>query len=557
MYRIEFEPGDVGVFRSVDELATAIKSGVITPRARIYHQASDKWLPIEFHPHYRMALEMVANGSVHSTPPGPRPAIQHAPERPGPRPPVQHAPEPPGPPPAIQHAPEPPAAAIQVADPEPDLEPAPEPMIAEPAAEAAPEPPLEIFVPPRSREIRFIPVHDPAPRYLEPAAHLQDPAPVPLSPEPVAQPEAPVADTAPVGDAFYTPEESGRPAFGPRFRAGLSGKPGRPIALALAGAALILSGLSASATGWSLDVLGAGVPSLSFLHRNSSPQPEPKATAAAATRTARTPGDPEPQGSPSFGASSAFLSASHGASPAESKRGVAPDRAAPPAQLESGVAPESVVSSVPRASDIAVAAAKIPGLAPAVNSKLTLPVLVTRYEAAYAAATAELETGIRTAGFANVFAPEHLSSTQGIRAARLSAGTASAYVAKYRRREAEIEAAYADSATALVKSPADRRIWDGRHVLQESPEIAKLAGFLLQEIDSVFGVLSSQDGAYELKDGSITFQDAGAAHAYAELRPWLARQAHQWADTASGPPTTAARVLRAIGATKLPEGGAL
>ena len=80
MYRIEFEPGDVGVFRSVEELATAIKSGVITPRARIFHQASDKWLPIEFHPHYRKALEMVASGAVPATPPAQRPAVQLSPE---------------------------------------------------------------------------------------------------------------------------------------------------------------------------------------------------------------------------------------------------------------------------------------------------------------------------------------------------------------------------------------------------------------------------------------------------------------------------------------------
>src|SRR6266542_440095 len=68
MYRIEFEPGDVGVFRSVEEVATAIKSGVITARARIYHQASDKWLPIEFHPHYRKALDMVAKGPIPAPP---------------------------------------------------------------------------------------------------------------------------------------------------------------------------------------------------------------------------------------------------------------------------------------------------------------------------------------------------------------------------------------------------------------------------------------------------------------------------------------------------------
>ena len=94
MYRIEFEPGDVGVFRSVEEIATAIKSGMITTRARIYHQASDKWLPIEFHPHYKQALEIVAGGGkstgspaastsgpvvTFATPSGPRPAAQLAP----------------------------------------------------------------------------------------------------------------------------------------------------------------------------------------------------------------------------------------------------------------------------------------------------------------------------------------------------------------------------------------------------------------------------------------------------------------------------------------------
>jgi hypothetical protein len=99
-------------------------------------------------------------------------------------------------------------------------------------------------------------------------------------------------------------------------------------------------------------------------------------------------------------------------------------------------------------------------------------------------------------------------------------------------------------------------MWDSRKVLQESPEVAKLAGFLLEEIDSVFGVLTSQDGAYEIKDGAITFQDAAAAHAYSELRPWLERQAHQWADSPDGPPSSAGRVLRAIGTTRLPEGGA-
>src|SRR3982750_1251157 len=58
MYRIELSPGEKTVFRSIEELAVAIKRGVVTSRARIFHNASSKWLPIQFHPHYKTALSM-------------------------------------------------------------------------------------------------------------------------------------------------------------------------------------------------------------------------------------------------------------------------------------------------------------------------------------------------------------------------------------------------------------------------------------------------------------------------------------------------------------------
>jgi hypothetical protein len=58
MYRIELSPGDETVFRSIEELAVAIKRGVVTPRARIFHNASSRWLPIQFHPHYKAAVSM-------------------------------------------------------------------------------------------------------------------------------------------------------------------------------------------------------------------------------------------------------------------------------------------------------------------------------------------------------------------------------------------------------------------------------------------------------------------------------------------------------------------
>jgi hypothetical protein len=58
MYRIELSPGEETAFRTIDELAVAIRRGVVTSKARIWHNATSKWLPIQFHPHYKTAATM-------------------------------------------------------------------------------------------------------------------------------------------------------------------------------------------------------------------------------------------------------------------------------------------------------------------------------------------------------------------------------------------------------------------------------------------------------------------------------------------------------------------
>jgi hypothetical protein len=58
MYRIELSPGEETAFRTIEELAVAIRRKVVTSKARIYHNATGKWLPIQFHPHYKQALSM-------------------------------------------------------------------------------------------------------------------------------------------------------------------------------------------------------------------------------------------------------------------------------------------------------------------------------------------------------------------------------------------------------------------------------------------------------------------------------------------------------------------
>ncbi|MBA3553822.1 MAG: hypothetical protein H0W29_03545, partial [Gemmatimonadales bacterium] len=77
MYRIEVSPGEETVFRTIEELATGVRNGLVTSRSRIYHGASQKWLPIEFHPHYKKALQSLDRPSAYVPAPEPAPAPAH------------------------------------------------------------------------------------------------------------------------------------------------------------------------------------------------------------------------------------------------------------------------------------------------------------------------------------------------------------------------------------------------------------------------------------------------------------------------------------------------
>ncbi|MGH7702813.1 MAG: hypothetical protein ACREMO_06940, partial [Gemmatimonadales bacterium] len=55
MYRIKLTSGEEVIFKSPEELTTAVQSGVVTTDAHIYHQRANKWLEIAMHPHFRLA----------------------------------------------------------------------------------------------------------------------------------------------------------------------------------------------------------------------------------------------------------------------------------------------------------------------------------------------------------------------------------------------------------------------------------------------------------------------------------------------------------------------
>jgi len=115
MYRIEVAPGEESVFRTIEELAVGIRNGVITPRARIYHHASEKWLPIGLHPHYKKALAMPAASPSHAP-------VTSATPIPTPSRPKAHPPSHPKPH-SVVHDPEPKRSSEPRPTPEPGAEP--------------------------------------------------------------------------------------------------------------------------------------------------------------------------------------------------------------------------------------------------------------------------------------------------------------------------------------------------------------------------------------------------------------------------------------------------
>jgi hypothetical protein len=56
MYRIRLSTGEEAVYRSAEELALAVASGVVSPRCEVFHNSAHRWLPIELHPDYRAVV---------------------------------------------------------------------------------------------------------------------------------------------------------------------------------------------------------------------------------------------------------------------------------------------------------------------------------------------------------------------------------------------------------------------------------------------------------------------------------------------------------------------
>jgi hypothetical protein len=187
----------------------------------------------------------------------------------------------------------------------------------------------------------------------------------------------------------------------------------------------------------------------------------------------------------------------------------------------------------------------------------SLESLLARYEAARDSARTRLQGGLRVARLNQLFSSSRLTPGGGVTDTRMSLAGAANFIRVYRQQQVIIERAYQDTVTALAKkqnwSPKKVRSWYARTEKKESPTLDLISRSLFDSIDSVFGVLDQQAGAYKLRGTAIAFEDPKAGKTYGSLRRRIKEQID--AAIAAGGATTpgpAGLLLQAIGTSSLP-----
>jgi hypothetical protein len=183
--------------------------------------------------------------------------------------------------------------------------------------------------------------------------------------------------------------------------------------------------------------------------------------------------------------------------------------------------------------------------------------MLRRWTTAHDSARARLESGIRVARLNQLFAPARLSPAGGVTETRMSLAGVANFIRVYRQQQAVIDREYQDSFAVASKqhgwSPVAIRAWYSKPPRGESPALAALTSSLVQGVDSLFGVLDAQAGAYTVTLDRIAFEDPGAARAYSALRQGIAATVDSarvaGGTDAEGPMSY---LLQAIGTTRLP-----
>jgi len=601
MYRIRLVSGKEQIYPTIQELTAGVQRGEVTAEAEIYHQRSERWLSIESHPHFRMALEggtatrtsrlkftrpatPVATSGVRPTPMAQKPDQGDLEELnrllvlldPLPTPAQRAEPAPsivPSPPALTLVRPEP----IQPADVSDesgqtfgtmlrleDLEPAPAPE----KVDLAPAP-LEVIRDERvltdeadvAETLQTVePIAafeaEPAPSDLGLPVEIHlDEIPVPmelerveLSTEVGLAAEPVVVPTAAVEVAGEEMEMAELAVFAPTAAEVeyVESEPRHEAAFAVPARRRARPMLFVGAVA----LLAAVV----FAFTSGGSDSDKSMVTPASATVVVTPAVPVPEITPTAGAPTSNVGFPM---PAPGKGATSGAPTAPAAPSRDSEAPAGLLPSAPMidlstgGTELVSAGTAAPRAGARSGSELA-----HGYARAYQGLWSDFSTQMDRSGMVRLFSQTQLTTSDGLSGARRALDAAATAVRQYHAREATIERAYQDSARAMERSgaaPAELRDWMTHTSLKESKEATDESARLLGQIDAVFALLQAQSGRYKIEGSSVRFDSADAAARYTELQGWITRRLEHWSGQPStSVPITIRPLLEGIGLTRLP-----
>lgn len=503
MYRIRLQSGEEAVYKTVEELAAAVTSGMISPTAEVFHKAGNRWLPINTHPDYRavitakrQALQVQSAKDLQQASSGnASPEQSQLPVRA----PTRKSQ------PAIQFeviapaaSPPPPAQPVVPTVQSPKLE--IQPLMPEPKPPVAESKALKLEIPKSMLEVPAPPA-EPQGLRMETLAPKADPDEAPF-PELAPEPEIIILDSStPVEESLPPPDIDVMLPPGVR-RPGL---PVVPIALGVTGL-----------------FVAAGIAAI-LLTRRPGPEAPPAAPAEVVA--------PSP---PPVAVVDSL--------PAK------PVTPVPKAGNDGRLArPDTVAVVYPAPSKPLVPGSKTtppPAPAPAPRTVSRLGTTVNKmpsYYEAYADARAEMDEALTYVDFRRVFAQYRFASPDSIRATRRMVSAAGNILRVYRGREVMLEQTY---------RPGEP---EGKGSLREAFEVAEASRGLLADVDSLFAILVSQEGEVKYRDNALSFRNSRAAQAYSTMRRRVLQTLSYLGDPAeSADRVTMPRLLRGFGTDRPP-----
>jgi hypothetical protein len=507
MYRIRLATGEEAVYRTVQELAQAVASGMVSPDAEVYHKAANRWLPINTHPDYRAAMVTGSRTAISPAISIPGPPAEGAPPAPAPGPPSGKtpaltvgpvpAPTKPTPPKAPAVPPRQRTSKTAAVTPDLDFELLP----------IEPEPPKQ-----QTRQSAAIPVPPLNAATVKTTAINPD-APLPAAPVLPAEAEMidltaeePPVVTAPLPELVEAAEAVARRPLLDRNR----------LVLIASVAALVFA---------------VGITGLIVV------QSRPRSPAIV---------DSAP--SPALAPAPDSLVDSTGALPTAARPVAAPTRpssplraAKPAAVPESFPAPSKplpTAAEVPRRDTVAKPVAVVPVVP---KPRPTSAIRAPSYFQAYADARSEMDQSLAYVNFRRVFAPGRFTSMDSLRATKRMVVAAGNILRVYRGREVQLEQTF---------RPDDP---GGRNSLREPFETSEASRALLSDVDSLFSLLVNQEGEITVSTTEIRFRNTRSARSYNALRREILQVLSIWRDSAEASNrVTMPRLVQALGAYQPP-----